>query len=240
MSPIAQKIKSYVPQQKLWGLIAYQPRWGLTLKGWLSTLLLLVAITVFLIFNIYPFLAPSAPIKAEALVVEGWIGDDGIKGAMAEFQEQNYQLLITVGGPLGGGAYLSEYQDFAHLSAATAIKLGFDTEKIMAIVTPPSQRDRTFASAIAVKQWLEQNEPQITAINIYSDNVHSRRSWLLFQRALNPELAVGIIAHPPPDYDAQSWWTSSQGFRTVIGEAIAYVYAKFFSSALSQFSLLVK
>ena len=228
MSPTAQKVKSYFPKQKVWGLIAYQPSWGLTLKGWLFSILLLVAITIFLILNIYPFLALSVPIKAEALVIEGWIGDDGIKGAMAEFEQQNYQLLITVGSPLESGAYLSEYKDYAQLSATTVIQLGFDAEKIATIATPARQRDRTFASAMAVRQWLEQNEPKITSINLYSKNVHSRRSWLLFQKALNPEVAVGIIAHPPLDYDPQYWWTSSQGFRTVTSEAIAYIYAKFF------------
>lgn len=223
------KIQSYFPKQQLWGLIAYQPRWGLTSKGWLSTILVLVAITIFLILNIYTFLAPSAPIAAEALVIEGWIGDDGIQGAISEFQQQNYQLLITVGIPLERGAYLSEYKDFAQLSAATAIKLGFDAEKIVAVPTPNRQRDRTLASAKALKQWLEQNKPQITTINLYSRNVHARRSWLLFQRALNPEIAVGVIAQPPGNYNTQSWWTSSQGVRVVIGETIAYVYAKFFS-----------
>ena len=232
MSPTTQKFKFYFPKQKLWGLIVYQPRWGLNLTGWLLTILLLVAITVFSILNIHSFLAPSSPIQAEALVVEGWIGDDGIKEAIAEFRKQNYQLLITVGGPLGTGSYLSEYQNFAQLSAATAIKLGFEPEKITAITTPKTKRDRTFASAMAVKQWLDKNKPQITAINLYSKDVHSRRSWLLFQRALNPKVAVGIIAQPPLDYDPQFWWTSSSGFRAVIAEAIAYIYAKFLMKIL--------
>ena len=38
---------------------------------------------------------------------------------------------------------------------------------------------------------------------------------------------VGVIAHPPVDYDPQTWWTSSQGFRKVVIEALAYIYAKF-------------
>ena len=77
-------IKSYFHKQKLWSLISYQPRWGLTLKGWLLTICSFMAVSIFLGFNIYSFLAPVAPIKAEALVVEGWIDDDGIKGAIAQ------------------------------------------------------------------------------------------------------------------------------------------------------------
>lgn len=229
MFPADKKIKSYFPKQKLWGLIAYQPFWGLTIKGWLSMMLVLLAIAIMVVINIHSFLAPVAPIEAEALVIEGWIGDDGIQGAIAEFQQQDYQILITVGTPLLRGAYLSEYKNFAQLSAATAIQLGFDPEKIAIIPIPPTKRDRTLASAIVVKKWLKENYPQINAINLYSKNVHSRRSWILYKKACNPEVNVGIIAHPPVDYDARSWWTSSEGFREITGEAIAYIYAKFFS-----------
>ena len=226
---VSSNIKSYFHKQKLWSLISYQPRWGLTLKGWLLTICSFMAITIFLGFNIYSFLAPVAPIKAEALVVEGWIDDDGIKSAIAHFQQQDYQILITTGTPLTRGSYLSEYQNFAQLSAATAVKLGFDRGKIAIVPTPPIERDRTLASAIAVKQWLQQNQPQITAINVYSKGVHGRRSWLLYREALKPEIKVGIISHTPTSYDARSWWKSSEGARETLSEAIAYVYAKFFS-----------
>lgn len=224
----SSNIKSYFHKQKLWSLISYQPRWGLTFKGWLLIILSFMSISIFLGFNIYSFLAPVAPIDAEALVVEGWIDDDGIKDAIAHFQQQNYQILITTGTPLGRGSYLSEYKNFAQLSAATAVKLGFDENKIAMVSTPSVERDRTLASAIAVKQWLQQNKPQITAINVYSKGVHGRRSWLLYREAFNPEMKVGIISHTPVSYNAQSWWKSSEGARETISEAIAYIYVKFF------------
>ena len=229
MSLTSSNIKSYFYKQKLWSLISYQPRWGLTLKGWLLTICSFIAVTIFFGFNIYAFLAPVAPIDAKALVVEGWIDDDGIADAIAYFQQHNYQILITTGTPLSRGSYLSEYKNFAQFSAATAIKLGFDKDKIAIVPTPPIKRDRTLASAIAVKQWLQQNKPQITTINVYSKGVHGRRSWLLYREALNPEIEVGIISHTPTSYDAQSWWKSSEGARETMSEAIAYIYAKFFS-----------
>lgn len=231
-----KKIKSYFPKQQLWGLINYQPRWGLTLKGWVATIFSLILILSFFLANLQPFLAPSAPIKAQALVIEGWIGDDGVQAAIAEFQRQNYQILITVGTPIPRGGYLSEYKTFAQLSAATAIKLGFEPTKIVPVPIPTAERGhavalrgRTLSSAMVFKQWVQQNYPHIKAVNLYSKSVHSRRSWLLYQRACNPEIQVGIIAQPPVDYDARFWWKSSEGFREVTGEAIAYFYAKFFS-----------
>ena len=41
-------------------------------------------------------------------------------------------------------------------------------------------------------------------------------------------MKVGVIGIPSPDYDAKRWWRYSDGVREVIGESIAYVYAKVF------------
>ena len=67
---------------------------------------------------------------------------------MNEFKENDYDLLITAGSNFGRGEYLSEYKDFAHLSEATLVTLGFDPDKIQPIPTPPAQRDRTLTSAV--------------------------------------------------------------------------------------------
>ena len=88
------------------------------------------------------------------MIVEGWIGDDGIIGAMAEFERKPYQLLITAGSHFGRGEYLSQYKDFAHLSSATLITLGFDPQQVQAIPTPPAKRNRTLTAAVEVKRWL--------------------------------------------------------------------------------------
>ena len=213
---------------KLWGLISRQPRWGLTTRGWLGIFIAIALVFWLVLFRLQPFLAYTNPIDdAELLIVEGWIGDDGIIGSFSEFERKPYELLITAGSHFGRGEYLSQYKDFAHLTEATLIALGFDPQKIQPIPTPPAKRDRTLTSAFEVKKWLVQNKLNFKAANVYSQDVHSRRSWLLYRQALEPKIKVGVIAHPPQDYDAQTWWTSSQGFRKVLTEALAYIYAKF-------------
>jgi hypothetical protein len=208
-------------------LISYKPRWGLTLQGWLVILLFLAGLIIFTLVNLQPFLAYSNPVKADALVVEGWIGDDALKGAIAEFAQNDYQVLITTGVPLARGEYLSEYKNFAQLSAATLISFGFNREKLLIIPTPQTKKDRTLTSALAVQQWLKNSPLKIKAINVYSYDVHSRRSWLLYQQVFAPDIQVGAIAYPAVDYDPKSWWSFSQGVRVVISEAIAYFYAQF-------------
>ncbi|NEP26194.1 MAG: cytosine deaminase, partial [Moorea sp. SIO3I6] len=58
--------------------------------------------------HIHPFLSITSPINADALVVEGWLPDYALKGAMEEFDRGNYQKIITTGLPLRKGYYLSE------------------------------------------------------------------------------------------------------------------------------------
>ena len=41
-------------------------------------------------------------------------------------------------------------------------------------------------------------------------------------------MTVGIIAVSNADYNPKQWWRYSDGVREVIGESIAYIYAKFF------------
>ena len=216
-----------MPKTTKWGLVSRRVRWGLTFKGWFGIFIVVVLVLWLFIARIEPFLAYSLPVEAEILVVEGWIGDASIVGAMAEFERKPYELLITTGTKLGRGEYLSEYQDFAHLSEATLITLGFDPQKVQPIPTPPARRDRTLTSAFEVKKWLRENEISLTGINIYSDNVHARRSWLTYRKVFEPEVKVGIISHPALDYDSQTWWSSSEGFKKVTSEVISYLYTRF-------------
>ena len=212
---------------KLLGLISYKPRWGLSIRGWLGVVLGTAFLFWSLLFRLESFLAHSAPLDAKILVVEGWIGDEGIIGAINEFERKPYKLMITAGNPFGRGEYLSEYKDFANLSKATMVTLGFDPDKIQPIPTPQVIRDRTLTSAGAVKEWLDSTKINPQAVNVYTLDVHSRRTWLLYKKAFEPDIAVGIISHPPLDYDPNTWWASSEGFRKVCSEGIAYIYAKF-------------
>ena len=213
-------------QTKLLGLISYKPRWGLSNWGWLGVLLIVAFFLWLLLFKLEPFLAYSQPVDAEILIVEGWIADEGIIGAIDEYERNPYKLMITAGSPFGRGEYLSEYRDFANLSKATMIALGFDADKIQPIPTPQVIRDRTLTSADAVKQWLNENNITPKGVNIYTIDVHGRRTWLLYKRVFKP-IPTGIISHPPLDYNPDAWWTSSEGFRKVLSEGIAYIYAKF-------------
>ena len=198
-----------------------------TLFGWL--LIFIVVYGVFCIFinNLNPFLSLNKPVEAKVLVVEGWLPDYAVVGVMDEFKNNNYEKLITTGGPLEQGEYLSEYKTYAQLSAATYRRLGLDSNAVVDVPTPEVGKNRTYAAACDVKRWIDTSGLSIHSINLVSQGAHCRRSWLLYQRAFGEKIKVGIICSPDRSYDAKKWWISSKGFRAVSDEIIAYAYAKF-------------
>jgi hypothetical protein len=210
-----------------WGLLEYKPQWSLTWKAWLLLIVFAGLIFAFILTHIHSFLAVKTPRKAEALLIEGWVGDPVIVGGVEEFRGGNYQWLIVTGTPLYKGFFLTEYKNHAELAQATLIKLGINPEQIIAVAIPEVKKDRTAAMALAVKQQLIKLKLPIKAINIYSFDVHTRRSYLIYKKVLQPEVKVGAIAHINSSYEPQRWWTSSMGFRSVTEEAIAYFYARF-------------
>ncbi len=147
-------------------------------------------------------------------MVERWVNDDGVRGAIAEFKKGDYKVVITTGQPLGRGYYLSRYKNLAYLTVAIFIALGFDKNKLIPVPTPRAKLNRTAASAVALREWLDNNERGIKTINLYSYDAHTRRSWLLFKRVLGPEVEVGSIAHSTLSYNPKRWFTSSEGVRS--------------------------
>lgn len=221
----------YLQKQKLprIRLIQRQELWMLTVQGWIVAALCAAALLIFGLTHVHPFLAVTSPLDADILVVEGWITDYELKEALSEFENGSYRQLITTGIPLERGSYLAEYKNNAEVAAATLTKLGLEKQKLIAVPAPDAKKDRTYASAIALRQWLSKANFKVKSINLFTSDVHTRRSWLIFQQALAPKIKVGAIAAQTLSYNPQHWWSSSAGVRSVIDELVAYVYARIVS-----------
>ena len=207
------------------GLVKRKEYYLPTLRGWLLLLVVVGGLLVALVRGLFWFLAPTAPVDAEILVVEGWLPDAALEKAVTEFRTHNYRLLVTTGGPLREGSYLSVYKSYAELSAASIRKLGIQDSQLVAVPAPRVREDRTYASAVALKLWREASGTRLRSLNLYSLGAHARRSRLMFEKALGKSVVVGVIAVEDPDYDPHLWWTSSSGVRDVLDEAIGYAYA---------------
>ncbi len=230
MKPTSMKLTVLEKLPRL-RLVNRRDRWGLTLQGWLFSLALVLALGWGVFSHAHSFFAMNQPIaNADLLVVEGWLTDENAQDAIQEFKAHPYRAIVTTGTRLPRGYYLSEYKSFAELSRASLIKMGVPEDKVVAVPAPGVARDRSYTSAVAFSQWLQKRDPvfPIRSANLLSESVHSRRSWMLFKRALAGQIELGVIAAPPSDYKAERWWTQSEGFKRVLFESIGWIYVQVF------------
>lgn len=213
--------------QKFWGTLVRKERWGLSWRGWLIVLAgVLLAFSAFLL-RVYPFLAVTHRVDTNVLVVEGWIHEYSIRAAVEEFRSKSYQRVFTTGGPVEGtGGYINDYKTSASVGADLLRKNGLSSESVQMVPSRVMDRERTYGSAIALQNWFREHNMPVRSINIVTEDIHARRTCLLFQKALGHNVAVGVIAVPNPDYDPRHWWRYSEGVKDVFAESVAYIYAR--------------
>jgi uncharacterized SAM-binding protein YcdF (DUF218 family) len=216
------------PPHRRWGLLTKRERWGLSWQGWLALLLTAALLAGLMIVTVHPFLASTHRVDANILVVEGWVHDYVIRAATREFTVGAYQRVFSTGGPTtGSGGYTWDADTSASVGAGQLRAAGVPPTSVQMVPSHIIGRDRTYYSAVALRDWFRERNMDVSSFNIVAESTHSRRTWLLFQEAFGNKVKVGIIAVQNPDYDARRWWRSSDGFRDVVSEAIAYLYAKF-------------
>ncbi len=212
----------------LGGILVRKNCWTLSLTGRLILLVMIIGVVWGGIRFAYPFLAVTQQTSGEYLVVEAWIPRYGLQDAVTLYQKGSYQKMITSGcariNDQAGEVALNP----AYAAAIQVQRYGMNSNAVVAVPCPVEQRDRTYNTAMAVKAWLEQNGITAKAIDVVTVGPHARRSRLLFQKAFGNGTQIGVIAVADRSYDTAHWWRSSEGVRDVIGEGIAYTYARIF------------
>lgn len=216
------------PPQRFLGLLSRRERWGLSFRGWLVFVAVVVALAWVVMVEVHPFLAVTERVDSEYLVMEGWVHPFTAQAAAAEFRAGGYKLIFVSGEPVfGSGQYISDSKTEAWVGGDLLRREGISEDLLRRIASRKVDRDRTFDSAMALKAWLQENHFVVHGLNVVTEDVHARRTRLLFQEAFGPDVKMGIIASANPDYDAHHWWRYSEGVREILGESIAYLYAKF-------------
>ena len=173
------------------------------------------------------FLAVTARVPgAELLVVEAWGPDFVVGAAWTEYRQGGYKRLFVTGGPMERGEALSEYGSYAELGRATLLRLGAPADGVEAAAGPKVVRDRTLASAQALRSTLAARGALPKALCVMTPGAHARRTRLMYELAFGPEVAIGIIAVPDERYEAAEWWRTSVGLRTELSELIGYLQAR--------------
>ncbi len=203
--------------------------WVPTLWGWLALVLAGTLLGAAVVRGLYPMLAMTQPVGAAVLVVEGWMAPQELDEAVAAFEAGRYALLVTTGGPVHRGWLETRYEEtYADQAAKYFRHRGLPASAVVAVSSAITQEDRTFHSALRVREWAERSGVGLSAIDVVSAGPHARRSRLLYQLAFGDGVKVGAIAARPYDYDPQTWWRSSAGAKDVWEQAMGLLWVKWF------------
>lgn len=186
-----------------------------------------IAAGVLFVNKVEGFLSVNQPVNGEVLVVEGWLPDYALQEVAGKHLERNYRLIVVCGGPLERGTYLTGYDTYADVGRDTLSRIS-GRKDIIAVPVQRVQKDRTYAAAAALRRWFLENDVKWRKIDVVTIGVHARRSWMLHRSVFGRSFSIGVVAIENQNYDAEKWWTTSQGVKTVIMETIAYLYSLIF------------
>jgi hypothetical protein len=199
--------------------------WLPTLWGWTALFFLTALLLFFVAKNTHGFLAVSAPVGARVLIVEGWMGPHELEEAAALFRARGYERVITTGGPIVRWPPAAGPATFAEQAAWYLKARGLPQQAITAVPAPSVSSDRTYLSAVTVRDWAKRTGTRLETFDVVSDGPHARRTWLLYRRVF-PEARVGVLATRSHEYDAAAWWRSSAGAKNVIDQAVGFAWTK--------------
>ena len=210
------------------GLMRRRMRVGLTWRGRAVLFAIVALVGVAFPRGLSGFLAVQDPVRGGVLVMEGWVTDEALAEAAAEYARGGYAVWCVTGEPLEKGSALKEHHDYATLTVAAFEKAGGQPGVLHPVVWETVRRDRTYASALALKAWLQARGLPTDKVNVLTSDMHARRSRLLYEKAFGPGTRVGVIGVPDSNFDSSRWWETSLGVRAVVDETVAYVYARCF------------
>jgi len=208
------------------GLFARRTVWLPTWRGWLAFVGLTAGGMFLVLSQLYPFLAVTQPVPADVLVVEGWAPDEVLDQAIQEYRRGAYREFIATGGTIESGKYTFPFQTYPEMILVALKKQGFTDREAKAVPARKVLKDRTYASAVALRNWLAENGEPVKSINIVTHACHARRTRLMFEKAFQRQIAIGILAYDGEQYNAKNWWRCSAGVRNTLSELVAYLYAR--------------
>jgi hypothetical protein len=170
------------------------------------------------------FLSQTGRSPAEVLVVEGWIGQEGVRAARAEFEQHGYLYVVTTGGLTTGEGWEEGGWSYAEGAEHELIRDGVAKDRIIVASAKDAERQRTYQCAVAVWRTLQAKGIQPKAINVFTFGPHARRSRLVFAKVCGPKTEVGVISWVPTGHPALPWWRSSQRARDMITETAGYLF----------------
>jgi hypothetical protein len=209
--------------------------WIPTWRGSLLLIALVALLCAAAALGIGGFLAVDEPARgaqgagARTLVVEGWLGERDLLQATQLALRGRYARVLTSGGPMDAWDGAGRWANYAERAADFLRSHGVVAVPVSAVPAPASAQERTFLSAVKVRDWIEHAGLAIDAaesIDVFTAGAHARRSRLLYRLAFGPAVEVGVIASPPSREAARRWWRGSGAAKTVLAEALGLAWTE--------------
>jgi len=127
----------------------------------------------------------------------------------------------------GRKAKATNFGSVAEICAHELQKEGIPDHLIEAIPSHVSDKNRTLASAIVLSSYLDGQDIPFTGVNIISEGIHARRTWISYKFALREQTnTVGIICIP----STQNHHSGMQPYskKEILRELTSIVYYKLF------------
>lgn len=209
------------------GLLVRRPVWLPSWRGWILLLALIGLAGFGGVRTVHRFLSANAPVGADVLVIEAWVPDYVLKDGLELAAARNCRLVLLTGGTVKGEPNPEPGDTYPRMAEQRIRRFGGNMDRIRMVEAITPTRDRTYASAVAVREWMIREKVDVSKIDLLTMGAHARRSRLLFEKALGPDVEVGILSIPDREYDAAHWWLYSEGVKEVLSEGAAYFYARF-------------
>jgi hypothetical protein len=197
-----------------------------TLWGWLVIVAVFGLVLGALALSIGGWLAVSEPLSTAAggpprvLVIEGWLPERELDDAAAFARARGYSRVITTGGPIESFSPFASYAE----RAADHLRQRLPGLPIDAVPSPATAQDRTYASAVWLRDWAARERVALDAFDLYSLGAHARRTRMLYRLAFGEGVRIGVLAGTPRRSDPRRWWTTSDGAKAVWLESASVVW----------------
>lgn len=117
----------------------------------------------------------------------------------------------------------TDYASIAEEAAEYLVAQGVASAQVHTLTAPLVAYERTYAAALEVQQYLADS---ITAINVFSESAHARRSRLVYEKTLGSAVEVGIIAAHSRHEQPESWWKYAGSRNYVLIQLAKYLYTR--------------
>lgn len=199
------------------------------------SIILFVFIALFLIAPaVHSFLSITKPVKADILVIEGWVFDYMLDEAVDLYKKGRYKYIITTGGvrkyshnKIAGGA-----DSTAEYAAKRLVNCGIGPESIFTASGSAAKDHHTYNAAFGLRKWVLNNKPEIKTLNIFTGGPHGRKTYHIYKKVLGKNITVGIISSEIKHYNPKYWWTSFTGISVTFDYIVGYIYALVYPQSL--------